>query len=158
LQGLKHNLVQFFAVRLKSGPATKHWSAESRTVAYISNAESKEIFAFEMDAESGTLSLMERVPATWHGPGFPPRGCRWPLAPTAGFAANGFLNLIGRWSTETTPRGFAIDPRGRFLLAVGLDSKPAERACDRCGGMRLTLRGQYAVGGMPNWVEIPDLP
>ena len=28
----------------------------------------------------------------------------------------------GRWPTETTPRGFAIDPRGRFLLAVGLSS------------------------------------
>jgi 6-phosphogluconolactonase len=37
----------------------------ARTVAYISNAESKEIAAFEMDSESGTLSLMERVPV--HG-------------------------------------------------------------------------------------------
>jgi 6-phosphogluconolactonase len=34
----------------------------AKTVAYVSNAESKEIFAFEMDLESDTLSLMERVP------------------------------------------------------------------------------------------------
>jgi 6-phosphogluconolactonase len=32
------------------------------TIAYVSNAESKEIFAFEMDPENGTLSLIERVP------------------------------------------------------------------------------------------------
>src|SRR5207302_10698238 len=36
--------------------------------------------------------------------------------------ANGTLSPIGRWPTETTPRGFAIDPRGRFLLAAGLDA------------------------------------
>jgi Lactonase, 7-bladed beta-propeller len=35
---------------------------------------------------------------------------------------NALLSPIGRWPTETTPRGFAIDPRGRFLLAAGLDS------------------------------------
>jgi 6-phosphogluconolactonase len=34
----------------------------ARTMAYVSNAESKEIFAFDMDPESGRLSLIERVP------------------------------------------------------------------------------------------------
>jgi 6-phosphogluconolactonase len=34
----------------------------ARTIAYVSNAESKEIFAFEMDPEIGTLSLLERTP------------------------------------------------------------------------------------------------
>jgi 6-phosphogluconolactonase (cycloisomerase 2 family) len=34
----------------------------TRTIAYVSNAESKEIFVFEMDPESGTLSLLERMP------------------------------------------------------------------------------------------------
>jgi 6-phosphogluconolactonase len=29
---------------------------------------------------------------------------------------HGTLSPIGRWPTETTPRGFGIDPRGRFLL------------------------------------------
>jgi len=36
--------------------------------------------------------------------------------------ANGTLSPIGRFATEQTPRGFAIDPRGRFLLSAGLDS------------------------------------
>jgi 6-phosphogluconolactonase len=34
----------------------------------------------------------------------------------------GTLTLIGRTETETTPRGFGIEPRGKFLLAVGLES------------------------------------
>ena len=29
------------------------------------------------------------------------------------------LAPIGRWGTETTPRDFAIDPRGRFLSRPG---------------------------------------
>ena len=73
-------------------------------------------------------------------------------------AANGFLAPIGRWNTETTPRGFAIDPRGHFLLAAGLDSNRVSiHAIDPEEGA-LTPRGQYPVGGMPNWVEIIDLP
>src|SRR5260370_1338425 len=36
--------------------------------------------------------------------------------------ATGKLSAIGRFPTEKTPRGFAIDPRGRFLLSVGLAS------------------------------------
>jgi 6-phosphogluconolactonase len=73
-------------------------------------------------------------------------------------AASGFLAPIGRWATETTPRGFAICPRGRFLLAAGLDSnRLSVHAIDPEQGA-LTLQGQYPVGGMPNWVEIVDLP
>ena len=71
---------------------------------------------------------------------------------------NGFLAPIGRWTTETTPRGFAIDPRGRFLLAAGLDSNwLSVHAIDPEDGS-LTPRGRYPVGAMPNWVEIIDLP
>ena len=34
----------------------------------------------------------------------------------------GTLTKIGRFDTEKTPRGFHIDPRSKFLLAVGMDS------------------------------------
>lgn len=35
----------------------------------------------------------------------------------------GTLTVIGKWPTEKTPRGFNIDPRGRFLIAAaGMDS------------------------------------
>jgi 6-phosphogluconolactonase (cycloisomerase 2 family) len=44
------------------------------------------------------------------------------------------------------------------LLAVGLDSDQLSvHAIDQQGGS-LTLRAQYKVGTMPNWVEILDLP
>jgi 6-phosphogluconolactonase len=68
----------------------------------------------------------------------------------------GALSPIGRWPTETTPRGFAIDPRGRFLLSVGLDS-------NRMTVYRISQNGaldpvkQYPMGKMPNWIEFVDL-
>ena len=34
----------------------------------------------------------------------------------------GTLTAIGKWPTEKTPRGFNIDPRGKFLLSVGMES------------------------------------
>lgn len=72
-------------------------------------------------------------------------------------AANGLLSPIGRWPTETTPRGFAIDPRGRFLLAAGLDSSGLSvHAIDPQEGT-LSVRERVHVGAMPNWVEIVDL-
>ncbi|HUA78020.1 MAG TPA: lactonase family protein, partial [Acetobacteraceae bacterium] len=73
-------------------------------------------------------------------------------------AGSGLLSPIGRWPTETTPRGFAIDARGRFLLAAGLDSnRLSVHAIDAADGT-LTLRAQHTTGAMPNWVEIVDLP
>lgn len=72
--------------------------------------------------------------------------------------ASGFLVPIGRWTTETTPRGFSIDPRGRFLLSAGLDSNQISvHAIDQDNG-RLSMVAQYRVGGMPNWIEIVELP
>jgi 6-phosphogluconolactonase len=72
--------------------------------------------------------------------------------------ANGTLSPIGRWATETTPRGFAIDPRGRFLLAVGLDSNQMTVYAIGKGNGRLDPVKQYPMGKMPNWVEFVDLP
>ncbi len=68
----------------------------------------------------------------------------------------GRLSLIGRWPTETTPRGFGIDPRGRFLVATGLDSNHLTVYGIHPDG-RLEPAKQHAVGKMPNWVEFIDL-
>jgi Lactonase, 7-bladed beta-propeller len=40
----------------------------------------------------------------------------------------GMLTAIGKWPTEKTPRGFNIDPRGKFLL--DRFSEP-DRPCNR---------------------------
>ncbi len=72
-------------------------------------------------------------------------------------AVNGLLLPIGRWPTETTPRVFAVDPRGRFLLAAGLDSNGLSvHAIDPQDGT-LSVRARVQVGAMPNWVEVVDL-
>ncbi|WP_163589708.1 beta-propeller fold lactonase family protein, partial [Klebsiella pneumoniae] len=60
--------------------------------------------------------------------------------------------------TEEQPRGFAIDPRGRFLVAVGQKSHSATLyAIDPVTGALKAL-DRYPMGRDPNWVEIVDIP
>jgi 6-phosphogluconolactonase len=68
----------------------------------------------------------------------------------------GTLSLVGRYPTETTPRGFAIDPRSKFLLSVGLDSHNMTIYGIRANGGLEPVR-QQSMGKMPNWVEVVDL-
>ena len=67
------------------------------------------------------------------------------------------LTQIGRFPTEKTPRGFAIDPRGKFLLSVGMDSAAMTvYTIDQKSG-ELKPIGHYPMGTQPNWIEIVDL-
>jgi 6-phosphogluconolactonase len=68
----------------------------------------------------------------------------------------GTLTLAGRSPTETTPRGFTIDPRGKFLLSVGLDSNHMTVYSLRPDGGLDPVK-QLAMGKQPNWIEIVDL-
>lgn len=60
--------------------------------------------------------------------------------------------------TEKSPRGFAVDSSGRFLIAAGQESHHgALHPIDPATG----LPGQptrVPAGKNPNWVEIVDLP
>ena len=69
----------------------------------------------------------------------------------------GTLSPIGRTPTETTPRGFAIEPRGRFLLAAGLDSNRLTVYRVHPDGA-LDPEKRHAMGQQPNWIEFADLP
>ena len=61
-------------------------------------------------------------------------------------------------ATEAEPRGFAISPDGRFLVAVGQASHRLSRyAIDAASG-KLELLASQPVGRNPNWVEIVELP
>jgi 6-phosphogluconolactonase len=71
-------------------------------------------------------------------------------------AVTGRLSPRGNMPTEAQPRGFAIDPRGSFLLVVGQQSHHLTvYAIDRQSG-RLDERERYSTGQNPNWVEIVD--
>jgi 6-phosphogluconolactonase len=73
-------------------------------------------------------------------------------------AATGQLSLIGSVPTEKQPRGFAIDPSGRWLAAVGeMSDGMSVYAIDQSSGA-LEKPAIYAVGKKPNWVEFVTLP
>jgi 6-phosphogluconolactonase len=75
----------------------------------------------------------------------------------AGFrvdTATGKLTYVGSTPTEKQPRGFAIDPKGKFLVASGEKSETISvYAIDPAGGA-LRLLSKYPVGKGANWVEI----
>lgn len=75
----------------------------------------------------------------------------------AGFAVNretGLLTYRDSTSTERQPRGFAIDPTGRFLVACGEESDQVSvHAIGQADGA-LTRIGRYPGGKGANWVEI----
>jgi 6-phosphogluconolactonase len=141
---------------------------------YLLNETDATLGAYAIDPATGTLSELETKPT------LPPDFAGKPSAADLHVTPNGhfiysserttstikgyridpergtFLRC-GRWPTETTPRGFAIDPRGRFLLAAGLSSNAMTvSAIDPDNGTLASLR-QYRLGEMPNWIEIVDL-
>ena len=66
----------------------------------------------------------------------------------------GKLTYRSTHATERQPRGFAIDPRGRFLVATGEKSDAISHyAIDDASGA-LELVGRYPTGKGGNWVEI----
>jgi 6-phosphogluconolactonase len=160
--------------RAKSGPRHLALHPNGRFI-HLLNQTDATIVAYRIEPGSGVLSEIETVatlPAHFLGEAnaadihVTPDGrflyaSERQTSTLIGFridTTNGFLAPIGRWTTETTPRGFAIDPRGRFLLAAGLDSNwLSVHAIDPEDGS-LTPQGRYPVGAMPNWVEIIDLP
>ena len=61
-------------------------------------------------------------------------------------------------ATEAEPRGFAISPDGRFLIAVGQASHRLSRYEIDAASGKLGLVASQPVGRNPNWVEIVELP
>ncbi len=141
---------------------------------YLLNETDATLGAYAMDPASGTLTQLQTIASLSSEFSGKPSAADLHATPDGRFLyaseratstltgfridpATGKLAPIGRWSTETTPRGFAIDPHGRFLLAVGLASnRMTAYAIDPAKG-GLAEIGQYPMGRMPNWVEILDL-
>jgi 6-phosphogluconolactonase len=141
--------------------------------AYLINELDASIYALAFDAASGTMKRVQRVSAL--PPGFAGKpwasdihittdgrflyGAERGSHTLAGFRvdAAGMLSPLGSTPTEQQPRGFAIDPRGRFLLATGQTSHGMTvYAIDPDTGA-LAACHRVEVGKNPNWVEIVDL-
>lgn len=73
--------------------------------------------------------------------------------------ATGQLQPLGQVPTEKTPRGFAVDSSGRFLIAAGQDSHSVSlHPIDPATGIPGTPPLRFPAGQNPNWVEIVDMP
>lgn len=71
----------------------------------------------------------------------------------AGGRGGGPLTLIGNYPTELQPRGFNIDPEGKYLLAAGQKSNglTTYKINQKTGVLRKL--STLTVGKNPNWVE-----
>ena len=68
--------------------------------------------------------------------------------------ATGKLTYLSSTPTEKQPRGFAIDPRGKYLVVSGEKSETISvYAIDPANGA-LSLLEKYPTGKGSNWVEI----
>ena len=63
---------------------------------------------------------------------------------------------VGNHPTQAQPRGFAIDPSGRYVVVAGEASHTVGVHAIGPGGM-LDAGPVCAVGRGPNWVEIVQL-
>ena len=70
----------------------------------------------------------------------------------------GLLTPAGQFPAAKEPRGFNIDPFGRYLLAAGLltNSLVSFRIDPETGA--LTKLAEYPTGDGPNWIEFVRLP
>ena len=76
------------------------------------------------------------------------------LAALSADAVTGKLTYLGSTPTEKQPRGFAIDPTGRFLVACGEKSETISvYSIDQKSGALRLLR-QYPGGKGANWIEV----
>lgn len=146
------------ALAMVSG-MTRESSARTASFVYVGNADGNEISVLQLDPQTGDLTGVETAPI----PGIAQPGISTPIAvsPDRRFLVDpgtGTLSPIGSVSTEKQPRGFNIDPSGRYLLAVGqLSHALSSYRIDACSGQLLKLK-EYPMGKNPNWVEIVELP
>ena len=67
---------------------------------------------------------------------------------------SGKLSYLGSTPNEKQPRGFAIDPTGRFVVVAGEKSDTLSSYAIDAENGALKLIGRYPTGKGANWVEI----
>ncbi len=156
----------------KTGPRHFLWD-KAQKHAYLINELDGGVDVFAYDEGKGAMSHLQRSSVV--PPGF--TGKVWAadlqIAPDGKYlygsertsstlttfrvdAATGRLQVVGQTPTEKTPRSFAVDSTGRFLVSTGQDSHGVSlHTIDAATGMPGAGKSQPA-GKNPNWVEIVD--
>ena len=163
-------------VKAKAGAGPRHlrFSPNGRFL-YLINELDGTINAYRFDADSGALTELQSVSLLPPGATGRVASADIHLTPDGRFlygservtntlaafrvdAANGTLSPIGSVPSEDSPRGFAIDPTGAFLLCAGQKSnRVAVYAIGQQTGA-LTRLHAHEVGENPNWIEFLDPP
>jgi 6-phosphogluconolactonase len=160
-------------VREKAGPRHFIFHPNGK-YAYLLNELDGSVYVFTLDDKAGTLALHQVTSAVPAGH----TGKVWAadihITPNGKFlytsertsstitsfkvGADGILSKIESVPTQTQPRGFNIDPSGRYLLAVGQLSHGLTSYAINGETGKLYKQKDYPVGKNPNWVEIISLP
>lgn len=168
---LSANSPDAVSVKPKAGPRHLVFAPNGKFV-YLLNELDASLYVFSYDAASGTLGKELQVVDTLPK-GFAtdkPWAADLHLTPDGKFlyaserrsstlaafrvGGDGTLALVDNYPTEKQPRGFNIDPSGRYLLAAGqLSNSMTSYEIDGKSG-KLTKLKEYPVGKNPNWVEI----
>ncbi len=171
---LEPNTPPSVVVKAKTGPRHLIFHPNGKLV-YVLGELDGAVHVFDYDASKGQLKEKQSVNAL--PPGVTGRIAAADLHITpdgkflyssdrtsntlAAFNVNpvdGTLTLIEIIPTEAMPRSFSIDSSGRFLFLVGMRShRMSSYQIDAATG-KLTKLKEYALGKIPNWVEIVDLP
>ena len=147
----------------------------NKDLMYVSNEQGGSVTVYALDSTNGTLKAVQTIttlPAGYTGHiscsqiQIHPLGTHLYVGnrghdSIASFAIDpttGALTATGWTEVDPVPRAFSLDPTGHFLYVTGLDSGNliGFRVNQQSGA--LTRLETHAVGSLPMWVLIADLP
>jgi 6-phosphogluconolactonase len=162
------------AARTAPGAGPRHLAfAQGGRILYVLNELDGTLITFARDPATGALIARQTLSLLPEAVPLPVAAADLHITPNGrflyaserltdtlnGFAINpadGTLTPICRVPSETTPRGFAIAPSGRWLLCAGLTSGALASYAIRPDGT-LACLASLPVGRGANWVEIIEL-
>jgi 6-phosphogluconolactonase len=169
---LIHNDPPDIATPAKAGPRHFVFHPNGKFV-YLIDEFDAALHVYAFDGGNGTLRQLQRLSTLPPGFAGKPWGADLHFTADGRFiygsdrgsntlsafqvdAATGYVSLIGHMPTEKEPRGFNIDPSGRYLLAVGQASDAMSTyAIDQQNG-GLTKLKAYGMGKTPTgWRSSP---
>lgn len=159
-----------FALPAGTGPRHLRFNARGDRIYLLGELDAC-VHVLAWDESSGGLELLQSLPTLPPGFAGPAWGAdlhlsadgRWlytsernshTLAGFAVDAVTGLLAPIDHWSTQLQPRGFAITPDGRHLIAAGQISHRVGVHLIAPGSGALTQVAEHDVGLNPNWITV----